>query len=342
VASGAALVALGTAPSASAESLTPVPCSAAALNAAISGATAGEVLSLTPGCVYTLDGPLPDVTVDLTILGNYATMARDTAAGAPVFTMLTIDSGVTAQLREATMRNGLTAESSGASGGAIDNEGSLTVTGSSFTGNESIDGGAIFNDGTLTVIASSFSGNTGGSSIGGRGGAIENVATLTVKASVFTGNSGQITGGAIWNVGSATVTGSAFVSNTSGTSLFTGSGGAIKNDGTLTLSGSILTGNSVSTNGSGGGGLDNEGQATVTGSTFLRNRVTGPASVGGGILNGGPSLTIGHTVVTGNTAASDGGGIYTRAGTVSLSGSAVTRNNPDNCAPPGAVAGCTG
>jgi predicted outer membrane repeat protein len=260
VACGAGSVALGTAPSASAESLTPVPCSAAALNAAISGATAGEVLSLAPGCVYTLDGPLPDVTVDLTILGNYATIARDTAAGTPLFTILTIDSGITAQLREATMRNGLTAEF----------------------------------------------------------------------------------GGAIWNAGSATVTGSAFVGNTSGTSLFNGSGGAIQNDGTLTLSGSNLTGNSVSTNGSGGGGLDNEGQATVTGSTFLGNRVTGPASVGGGILNGGPSLTIGHTVVTGNTAASDGGGIYTRAGTVSLSGSVVARNNPDNCAPPGAVAGCTG
>ena len=41
-------------------------------------------------------------------------------------------------------------------------------------------------------------------------------------------------------------------------------------------------------------------------------------------------------------AGAGGGGIYLDSGTVTLHDSTVTGNVPDNCAPPGAVAGCTG
>jgi hypothetical protein len=48
-----------------------------------------------------------------------------------------------------------------------------------------------------------------------------------------------------------------------------------------------------------------------------------------------------HSQVTGNTA-SHGGGIFNNGGTVTLSATSVTGNNPDNCEPPGSIPGCTG
>ena len=72
---------------------------------------------------------------------------------------------------------------------------------------------------------------------------------------------------------------------------------------------------------------------------------------GGGIANGVPlggpmpllggPVTLNHSQVTGNTAA-HGGGIFNFGGTVTLSATAVTGNTPDNCEPPGTIAGCTG
>ena len=42
-----------------------------------------------------------------------------------------------------------------------------------------------------------------------------------------------------------------------------------------------------------------------------------------------------------NTAAA-GGGIANQGGTVTLKGTLVAANVPDNCEPPGTIAGCTG
>ena len=47
--------------------------------------------------------------------------------------------------------------------------------------------------------------------------------------------------------------------------------------------------------------------------------------------------------IAGNSAGTDGGGIFNHAAlgaTAGLAGSAVAGNLPDNCAPPGAVSGC--
>jgi hypothetical protein len=48
--------------------------------------------------------------------------------------------------------------------------------------------------------------------------------------------------------------------------------------------------------------------------------------------------------IKGNTAATFGGGIYNIfSGFVTLNdSSSITGNNPNNCAPPGSVPGCTG
>ena len=82
-------------------------------------------------------------------------------------------------------------------GGAIDNRGTATITGSTFTGNTSgRNGGAIGNIAIATITDSTFTGN-----LAAYGGAIfnsDNTATTTISDSTFTGNSAGY-GGAIFN-----------------------------------------------------------------------------------------------------------------------------------------------
>jgi hypothetical protein len=90
------------------------------------------------------------------------------------------------------------------------------------------------------------------------------------------------------------------------------------NGGILAISASQIRGNTAS--GQGGGIFE----ATITS--------TGPAP-------GGP-LTLTLSQVTGNTAG-QGGGIFAVPGSpVTLKLTLIARNTPDNCAPPGSVAGC--
>jgi len=97
-------------------------------------------------------------------------------------------------------------------GGAILNEGTLTVSNSTFSGNDAYNGGAIFNEGgTLTVTNSTFSGNS--AHLDGGGGAISNdYGLLTVSNSTFSGNQAY-NGGAIDNYDTLTVTNSTLLGN---------------------------------------------------------------------------------------------------------------------------------
>jgi hypothetical protein len=53
-------------------------------------------------------------------------------------------------------------------------------------------------------------------------------------------------------------------------------------------------------------------------------------------------LTIKDSKITDNFASGSGGGIVNQGGTVTLKGTKVAGNVPDNCEPPGTIAGCTG
>src|SRR5580698_3974660 len=88
---GTLVLGLGIAPAAMAQPpvTVHVACYAGALASAISGAVSGETIVLAPGCVYRLDQALPDVGVDLTIVGYDTELLRD--YGAPSFSLLTID-----------------------------------------------------------------------------------------------------------------------------------------------------------------------------------------------------------------------------------------------------------
>ena len=232
-------------------------------------------------------------------------------------------------------------------GGGIYNDGTITVTGCTFTGNTTADsgggGGGIANNGNATVVDSSFSGNSAFAGLDG-GGIYSSNGDLTVTDSTFTDNSvsatsvsGSPEGGGIASFGPTTVTGSAFSGNSATGS---GDGGGIVSDDSITITDSTFTSNSVSGSGSSGGALELFGTSAVTGSTFTDNSASGPAisavqtSVSGGAIFVGGTATITGSTFTGNSAsgfeATGGGGVATSGGTsVNITGSSFTANSSD-------------
>lgn len=66
--------------------------------------------------------------------------------------------------------------------------------------------------------------------------------------------------------------------------------------------------------------------------------------MGGGLYNDFGTVGFTASTVNGNTAtasggSADGGGIF-NDGVVTLTGTSVVANQPNNCAPPGSVPGC--
>jgi chitodextrinase len=287
------------------QALAQTPCTAAALISDISTANSSNgTVTLTSGCTYTLTTVnnttdsggvgLPVIKGKVTIQGSGATIARSTASGTPVFRIFDVASGGSLTLNSVTISNGL-ANNGTAGGGGIMSHGTLTVTGSTFTGNSApassgTSGGGINNSGTLNLSTSTFTGNTGQ-----EGGAVFNQKNATIINDTFAGNTATIYGGgALLNAaGTMTVTGSTFTGNTGP------GGGAIDNDTTLNISDSTFTGNTGGTNG--GGAIDNFGTTTVTQTTFAGNS----SLYGANILNyTGFTLKISMSIV----ANGQGGG----------------------------------
>jgi hypothetical protein len=103
-------------------------------------------------------------------------------------------------------------------------------------------GGGIFNNGTLTVTNSTLSGNNANEDFGsGGGGGIWNAAsgTATVSNSTLSGNSAQIAGGGIFNQG-----GTLTVSNSTLSGNSANNGGSLSsNGGSVTLKNTIVANN---------------------------------------------------------------------------------------------------
>lgn len=325
---------------------------------------AGTVYTLTVEAAPSGGTGLPAILsgVDLTVVGNGATIQRSPVAGTPAFRIFSVAGGATLRLRALVVRNGSVVGASGPSGspgtsrpgepggnavgGALLNRGALSIADSAFANNHtgggaggnggsgpdhdgvpgsrggdggaggSADGGAISNLGTLTVTGSLFSGNTAFGGAGGGGGNGGNGINSIAGAGGNGGKGGLGTGGAITNSGIASVTNSTFTAGNAtgnaggnggnpGTGTFggnqgglgasggTGTGGAIANtaSGTITVTNSTLTANSA-IGGAAGTGYGAPG-ATAMGS-------------GGGLRTEGGGATLRNTIVAANPAISDG------------------------------------
>ncbi len=164
----------------------------------------------------------------------------------------------------------------------------LVITNGSFSG----DGGAINNDGTLTVVGCSISHNVSGQD----GGGIKNTGTLTVTTSSITSNSATSSGGGIYNTGTLTVTDSLIGGNTAAND-----GGGIDNDSAqkfdLDISNSTIDGNTAEGN---GGGIENATPLAAVNTTITRNQADA-MGVGGGLDNAGGTVKLDNTIVALNT-----------------------------------------
>jgi hypothetical protein len=167
----------------------------------------------------------------------------------------------------------------------------FTVTGGFSMGDLNGSGSGVANEGTLSLTNSTVSGNSTGET---GGGGIWNRGTMTVSNSTVSDNSaGNVGFGGIWNRGTMTVSNSTVSGNSAGTF---GINGVFNDEGMLTVLNSTVSGNT----GGSYGAIVNEAVMALSNSTVSGNN--GEAS--GAILNGGgATLTITNSTVSGNAAA---------------------------------------
>ena len=175
------------------------------LRQALADADTGGII-IFAGDTHILLSSTLNVARDVGIDGSGQTV---TISGGGAVRVFVVNSGVSLSLNKLTVADGQDTDY----GGGIYNNGTLTVSNSTFAGNqvsrEGMGGGGIYNNsGTLMVSNSTFSGNSAFD-----GGGIMNYATLTVSNSTFSGNSAYGQGGGIFNNGTLTVSNSTFAGN---------------------------------------------------------------------------------------------------------------------------------
>jgi len=188
--------------------------------------------------VFPAAGAITLTNGTLDIPANTAITGPATVSGAGAYTVFTVDSGVTgASLAGLAIVNG---NSASGLGGGIENNGSLTVNGSTISLSQSAGlGGGIYNNGTLTVSNSTLSGNQAADSGGGIYNQAE--ATLTLKDTTISGNSASEFGGGIDSEGALTVISSTISGNTATIA----GGGIVLGAGGGSLANAIVSGNSA-------------------------------------------------------------------------------------------------
>jgi hypothetical protein len=193
--------------------------------------------------------------------------------------------------------------------------GGLRVIGISLrNGNPAGDGGGIRNAGRLVLDQVTLNGNLAGTLLtaGGNGGALANLAgaRAVVARTVISANEAFRT-----------------LAETT-----TGNGGGIDNAGSLTLFESRLVANSATSTAGVAGTGNGGGVRTRPGGSSLIIRATiaddSATNGGGGVFNAGVTSLV-RTLVLRNRATT-GGGV---SGAVTVRGSIVRGNTPDNCVP---------
>ena len=274
-------------------------------NTIFNGVGAGGNLNLNIRTFTDLQNAIGLVTGTLTLNQNIAMTAKEAANftnGITINKDITIDGkghtidaknlgrifsigeGFTVTLTNATLINGRAVE-----GGAIYNDGSLTLSDVKLSDNAADNyGGAVFNNGHLVVGNSVFDSNDvlnrGSASVDYGGAAIYNWydGVLTVSGSNFTNNiknykNGDRLVGAVATIGDATISDSCFVNN------------AGRWGGAISASGYLIAGDDVNT-------------LTVSGSTFKENG----GLYGAGIFVAGSDFTVSDCVFDKNTAFGKG------------------------------------
>lgn len=226
------------------------------------------------------------ITKSLTIDGSSLAVAP-TLDGNQATQLLTIQEPKRVMLRNLVLAHGYFRDYQ--RGGAVFNEGYLTVDHGTFENNGAgTAGGAINNRGSLTVTQSAFVNNY--TAYPGGGAIRHQAGSLWIDQSSFTGNSSTNNGGAIYSESVLVVTNSSFRDNLTGQA-----GGAIASLAGLvvTIRNSTFVDNHAATT---GGGFHSAAAATIQNSTFSANSADG----GGGGLYGKGTLTLNNSTINAN------------------------------------------
>ncbi len=247
---------------------------------------------------------LPDITTTIIINGGSGvTVSGD--AGNLTFRVFTVTNTGNLSLDNLTVTN-----AKEILGGGLYNQtgGTVSITNCAFSGNRATvtAGGAIFNDGLMTLTNTVLIVN----SASGRGDGIHNGTngnlTLTDSTVSFNGDSMQPSGtggGGISNDGTLTVNRSTIYGNLTG-----GNGGGIFTlFGTVNLTNSTVSFNSAFAGNGGGIYSDNGGTVTITNCTITDGN---QGMTGGGIYHGSGTMNLRNTIVAGNTGTNSAPDVF--------------------------------
>jgi hypothetical protein len=243
-----------------------------------------------------------------TFTNNTVTSTSSTGLGGGAIYSNTTAVGVAVTITNSTFTGNLETGRSGGGAAIRNRQGTMEISGSTFTNNSALDsGGAVANSSVMTIDNSTFTGNSStavNAQVGaGHGGAIANGWQLTITNSVIAGNSAANSGGGIAFINPNSAATFLIVTNT-------------------TISGNLANASTVTSGGAGGGiGKSGPGTATVTASTIVGNRVNG--SIGGGVFLDGGALTLHNSIIANNTATA---GLDIADGTINSLGYNLIRN----------------
>jgi hypothetical protein len=266
------------------------------LRQAIAAAASGETINFAVGITtIALTSSELLINKNLTISGpgaNLLSVQRSASAGN--FRIVRISGNFQVTISGLTMANGNPAGVN--FGGGISNLGTLTLTNAVVSGNMATGGGGIFNDGgTVTIRGSTISGNSVNI---GAAGIQNNGGTVSVTNSTISGNMARSgNGGGIVNSGATTLTNSTIADNSA-----SGSGGGVHNfSGTVTSKNTIIALNNAPSGPNINGALTSQGfnligtvdgNGAVTPATGDRMGVTAAELKLGPLEdNGGPTRT---------------------------------------------------
>ncbi|MAT98589.1 MAG: hypothetical protein CL608_15715 [Anaerolineaceae bacterium] len=324
-------------------------CTEAALSAALSG---GGSVGFNCGGSHTITlTSQKTINSNITINGG----GQITLSGGGSTRLFNLQNGASLTLQNITLQNGYSSSDGGAV--YVERLSTLTLTNSAINNSVAANGGAIALNGwgssdaggTLIVTDSSFSGNQSTAAAipgGGNGGGalyITGGSTATVSGSIFSNNV-SVNGGGIHILGAnLTVSDSTFSGNVANNSAGGGGGGAIYVDGTKNFNGTIDISTSTFSNNQSnqlGGAIfsfpEGSGSTIIDQSLFDSNSATGSGQ-GGAIYHQsatkiGP-LTISNSTFMNNNAhatdgsASSGGALWLLDAPVTITSSTFVGND---------------
>jgi hypothetical protein len=201
------------------------------LREALSNAVDYDTITIDPalaGQTINLTSRLPEINKNLTIEGNEITLSGSGITPTDYNSQIMYMIGGEVTIRRVHFKDGTANDGGGAICSFI---GTLNLESCIFSGNRTTDtyasGGAIYNEGTLSVSGCTFYGNTSGYY-----GAICNFGMLTLTGNLFYGNTVSFSYNVVYNTGTVNSGGYNVSDYVSGDNSITGSGWTFTNGDT--------------------------------------------------------------------------------------------------------------